>query len=248
MSSPPSLRDTYIPPHNDWSFVPSSQSNSTSPEISSSPSSSSYQWSTRPAPPPIFGLSSSLQDGSGLDGSGLDISSLIPAFLGTVLIEYATCAVAVPILVGQTLLQVQWVPRNACDALVDEVLIVDQNEEDEVSCISCACYVSSDSISQCFLQTSDIDNENENDSYFAEPHGSYENNSTSPSPRLVDERGYIVRESLLEDGTVLEYVIPVGSAAGTWGMMKRLGRFQPEGWLSLWKGAIPLLLLTARRV
>lgn len=41
---------------------------------------------------------------------------------------------------------------------------------------------------------------------------------------------------MLEEGTIPEYVIPLGSADGTWGMMKRLGRFKPEGWLSLWKG------------
>jgi hypothetical protein len=37
-------------------------------------------------------------------------------------------------------------------------------------------------------------------------------------------------------GTRPEYVIPVGSAAGVWAMVKSLGRFRGEGWLSLWKG------------
>jgi len=42
----------------------------------------------------------------------------------------------------------------------------------------------------------------------------------------------------LEEGTRPEYIIPVGSADGVWGMMKRIGRFRPEGWLSLWKGLL----------
>jgi mitochondrial fusion and transport protein UGO1 len=40
----------------------------------------------------------------------------------------------------------------------------------------------------------------------------------------------------MEDATRPEYIIPVGSAAGVWGMIKRLGRFRGEGWLALWKG------------
>ena len=40
----------------------------------------------------------------------------------------------------------------------------------------------------------------------------------------------------MEEGTRPEYVIPVGSASGVWGMIKRVGRFRSEGWLALWKG------------
>jgi hypothetical protein len=43
---------------------------------------------------------------------------------------------------------------------------------------------------------------------------------------------------VLEEGTRPEYIIPVGSADGVWGMMKRVGRFRSEGWLALWKGAL----------
>ena len=44
------------------------------------------------------------------------------------------------------------------------------------------------------------------------------------------------------EGTRPEYVIPVGSASGVWGMIKRVGRFRSEGWLALWKGTHPLLM------
>jgi len=59
-----------------------------------------------------------------------------------------------------------------------------------------------------------------------------------PMPRPSDERGYIVRRSVLEEGTRPEYIIPVGSADGVWGMIKRIGRFRGEGWMALWKGLL----------
>ena len=85
---------------------------------------------------------------------------------------------------------------------------------------------------------SETSNENDYDeeSYFADLRTAGEEPDTAPPPRPSDERGYIIRQSILEDGTIPRYIIPVGSASGTWGMMKCLGRFEPEGWLSLWKG------------
>jgi fusion and transport protein UGO1 len=47
-----------------------------------------------------------------------------------------------------------------------------------------------------------------------------------------------VRRSVLEESTRPEYIIPVGSADGVWGMIKRVGRFKGEGWLALWKGTL----------
>jgi mitochondrial fusion and transport protein UGO1 len=40
----------------------------------------------------------------------------------------------------------------------------------------------------------------------------------------------------MEESTRPDYVIPVGSVNGVWGMMKKLGQFRGEGWLALWKG------------
>jgi fusion and transport protein UGO1 len=42
---------------------------------------------------------------------------------------------------------------------------------------------------------------------------------------------------VLEEGTRPEYIIPVGSVAGVWNMIKRVGRFRFEGWLAIWKGS-----------
>lgn len=78
------------------------------------------------------------------------------------------------------------------------------------------------------------DSSMETESYFADPNSG----EAVRVPRLSDEEGYVLRRSVLEEGTRPEYIIPVGSADGVWGMIKRIGRFRGEGWLALWKGTI----------
>lgn len=85
--------------------------------------------------------------------------------------------------------------------------------------------------SQFFCQLSDTSAEHE--SYFADPHAE---SATPPAPRPVDEKGYVVRQSVTDESTQLSYVIPVGSAAGASGMMVKVRHFHSEGWFSLWKG------------
>lgn len=89
------------------------------------------------------------------------------------------------------------------------------------------------------IQSLQLSSDSEHDSYFTDPHASPSNHLRPPAPRArTDEQGYIIRRSVLEEGTRPEYIIPVGSAGGVWGMMKRVGRFRAEGWLALWKGKI----------
>lgn len=113
--------------------------------------------------------------------------------------------------VGKLLLQVQWVPRDAGEHDTSE--LPDDDEDDALS-----------------------ESSNDNDSYFADP------NATPPAGfpplRQTDDQGYIVRRSVMEASTRPEYIIPVGSANGVWGMMRRVGRFRGEGWLALWKGLL----------
>ncbi|KAI8995429.1 mitochondrial carrier [Trametes punicea] len=207
--SPASLRNLYVPPSNAWSFVPPalSQDNSSSAAVNPSNAgpSSSTRWSTRTAPNPLFDLSSSF----GPDDSGLDVASLAKELLASLLLQYATNAIAQPWEVGKTLLQVQWVPRDSGEDIRESGDVVD--DEAELS-----------------------DSSNENDSYFADPTAE----RPLKPPRPADEHGYIIRQSILDEGTQPEYVIPVGSADGTWGMMKRLASFRAEGWLALWKGLL----------
>ncbi|TBU64737.1 mitochondrial carrier [Dichomitus squalens] len=208
--APASLRDLYATPSTAWSFVPPSLSQD------SAPGNNSHS--------PIAGPSSSgqwatrtapnplfdLSSSLSGDDSGLDITSLAQELLVAAFYQYATTAIAQPWEVGKTLLQVQWVPRDPRDISPDPAAEVD--DEGELS------------------DSSSI----ENDSYFADPTAE----KPPRPPRPADEGGYIIRQSLLEEGTQPEYVIPVGSADGTWAMMKRVGRFRAEGWLALWKGLL----------
>ena len=72
--------------------------------------------------------------------------------------------------------------------------------------------------------------------YFADPSSSTPSASRYPAPRPADDRGYVVRKSVMEEAARPEYILPVGSAGGVWSMIKRMGRFRGEGWLSLFKG------------
>lgn len=240
--TPASLRDLYAPPSNAWSFVPPAlqENSSSAPDPPLAGPSSSNQWSTRTAPNPFFELSSSLSG----DDSGLDVTSLAKEFLAAALLQYATNAIAQPWEVGKTLLQVQWVPREPelsegqhhhdgvdgadDDAEVRSLLtVVHPHSLVDVQhpCHSCFFCV-------LCLGRQLSDSSNENDSYFADPAAE----RPPKPPRPADEHGYIIRQSVLEEGTQPDYVIPVGSADGTWGMMKQLGGFRAEGWLALWKG------------
>lgn len=113
MSSPASLRDLYAPPSNAWAFNAATP-NASAPDVPSA-ASSSHQWSTRTSPNPLFGLSSSITNRE--DEPGLDVSIVLQGLLASALLQYATTAVSIPWEVGKTLLQVQWVPRNADELL-----------------------------------------------------------------------------------------------------------------------------------
>lgn len=73
------------------------------------------------------------------------------------------------------------------------------------------------------------------DSYFADP-GLASSPRRYPTSRQTDEQGYVVRRNINDEGTRPAYSIPIGSADGVWGMIKRVRQFPGEGWLSLWKG------------
>ncbi|KAI6133316.1 mitochondrial carrier [Pisolithus croceorrhizus] len=123
--------------------------------------------------------------------------------------HYSSTALAMPLEVGKLLLQIQWVPRDALSTPSDTE---EQGEDGE-----------------------DLsDTTNEEDSYFVEPGVSPTHKY--PAPKLVDDDGYVVRTSVMEEGTRPEYIIPVGTAKSTWAMVTRLVSFRGEGWFSPWKG------------
>ncbi|CAK5279937.1 unnamed protein product [Mycena citricolor] len=141
---------------------------------------------------------------------GIDPIVLVKTLTASAILQYTSSAIAMPWEVGKLLLQVQWVPRDAGES--DSVETVHEDD---------------DALS---------DTSNDNDSYFADPSATPP--TGPPAVRPIDEQGYIARRSILEESTRPEYIIPVGSAKGVWGMMRRVGRFRGEGWLALWKGLL----------
>ncbi|KXN83625.1 Mitochondrial fusion and transport protein ugo1 [Leucoagaricus sp. SymC.cos] len=209
MTSPSSLRDLYIDPSNAWAFVPPSP-NAPKPNATSvsppEPVGQAYQFSTRPTRNSIFELSPSLD----LDEhSGINTAQLFKTVVASAVLQYTSSALVNPWEVGKLLLQVQWVPRDAGEPQAEEEIVNDAK-----------------------TQFSDSEND---ESYFADPHAATAPRRY-PAPRPTDEQGYVIRRSVLEEGTRPEYILPVGCVDGVWNMIKRIGRFRFEGWLALWKG------------
>ncbi|CAA7258741.1 unnamed protein product [Cyclocybe aegerita] len=173
-----------------------------------------YQWSTRPSHNSIFDLSPTLDLS---EPSGVNAAQLMKALIASAVLQYTSTAIVMPWEVGKLLMQVQWVPRDAGEVEEADGEVDGQGEGAE------------DVLSD--------DDTSEGDSYFADP-GAIPA-TRPPVPRTkVDDHGHVVRHSVLEEGSRPEYIIPVGSADGVWGMMKRVGRFRSEGWLALWKGLL----------
>ncbi|KAF5311986.1 hypothetical protein D9619_003405 [Psilocybe cf. subviscida] len=223
MNPPPaSLRDLYIDPNQAWAFVPPTINSTAGAAASSSsaaadlaPPPHSFQFSTRPSHNSIYDLSPSLAD---MEPSGANAAQLFKAFVASAVLQYTSTALVMPWEVGKTLLQVQWVPRDAGEV---------EDEEEEAQ-----------EVAQGVVEEDALSDDSEHDSYFADPHAT-PTIRKPPAPRArTDEQGYVIRKSVLEEGTRPEYIIPVGSADGVWGMMKRAGRFRAEGWLALWKGLL----------
>lgn len=142
--------------------------------------------------------------------SSLDVPLLLRSLVASALLQYTSTALVMPLEVGKLLLQIQWIPK---DTPAPSSEVHEQEEEEETL----------------------SDSTNEDESYFADPAASH---IKYPAPKPVDDQGYVIRTSVLEDGTRPEYIIPVGSMNGTWDMVKRVAVFRGEGWLSLWKGLL----------
>ena len=173
----------------------------------------------------IFELSPELAE-----PGGLDIGLLLRTLIASAVLGYTTTAIAMPWEVGKCLLQVQWVPRDV--EQIDEAEVVTEEVAEEVWP---GLMYTFRSRTDSWLQISD--DESGEESYFTDPLSS--GPSRYPVPRPADERGYVVRKNVMEESTRPDYIIPMGSADGVWGMMKKLGRFRGEGWLALWKGPYP---------
>jgi len=202
----PSLRDLYNKPSSSWSFVPVANGNSNGASSSSvAPAeASSYQWSSRN---PLYDISTGID----LEPSSVNVSVAVRGAAMSALLVFFSTAVEIPWEVGRTLLQVQYIPREAKaveESDAEELPEEELPSEDELS----------------------ADND---DAYFADEDGS---SSRTNTPRPTDDRGYVIRQSISDSSTRPDYVIPIGTADGVWAMIKQVARWKPEGWLALWKG------------
>ncbi|KAI5124403.1 hypothetical protein M0805_008287 [Coniferiporia weirii] len=204
-----SLRDSYSTPLSSWSFIPptNNSASSSAPAPALAPGlEPSYQWSSRPRPNSIYELSPDLN----FEPSTLNALSLLRAAAASAILQYLSTAVVNPFEVGKTLLQVQYVPK---DAVAVEDMEMDPVQEEEIS-----------------DESSSADYE---DSYFADE---AESTSRVNTPRPTDDRGYVVRHSVSDSATRPDWVLPPGSVDGVWAMIRQIARWKPEGWFALWKG------------
>lgn len=203
------VRGLYQDPSSAWSF--SSPQPLAAPDINSKPTvPQGYQWTPNRRNNSIFDLSPSLTDGS----EPLNATLVFRSLVASALLQYSSTAIAMPWEVGKLLLQVQWVPREGVEPLSTQTSQPEEEDEEEVM--------------------SDSSND---DSYFADP-GLASSPRRYPTSRQTDEQGYVVRRNINDEGTRPAYSIPIGSADGVWGMIKRVRQFPGEGWLSLWKGLL----------
>ncbi|KAJ2920221.1 hypothetical protein MD484_g188, partial [Candolleomyces efflorescens] len=196
MSSSSSLRDLYIDPSSAWSFLPPANNGTNPPLPNDPPIAPAYQWSSRPSHNSLFDLNPGLGTA---ESSGSNVRDLFKTLVASAVLQYSSTAVSMPLEVATTLLQVQWVPRDTGDPVTAESIHVDEDNDDALS-----------------------DSSGEGDSYFADPNATPA--ARNQPPFRTDEQGYVIRRSVLEEGTRPEYIIPVGSADGAWGMLKRVGR------------------------
>ncbi|KEP54390.1 carrier protein [Rhizoctonia solani 123E] len=147
------------------------------------------------------------------DVVSLDLRMAIKALIASGVLQYATTAIAMPFEVGKVLLQIQWIPKDHVVPAPEEPG-TEEKDEDALSDAS-------------------------GDSYFHDPDEPRSRIHLEPTqPRLADEEGYVVRRSVSDKATRPQFIIPIGPSEGVWGMMKRVGRWQTEGWLSLWKAQL----------
>ncbi len=104
----PSLRDLYNKPSSSWSFVPviNNNGNGASSSSAAPAESSSYQWTSRN---PLHDISTGID----IEPSSLNVSVAMRGAAMSALLVFFSTAVEMPWEVGKTLLQVQYVPREA---------------------------------------------------------------------------------------------------------------------------------------
>ncbi|ORX95611.1 mitochondrial carrier [Basidiobolus meristosporus CBS 931.73] len=126
-------------------------------------------------------------------------------------LKYFSTAIANPFEVGQTLLQVQYLPKD------DEQEEVNTEKEQ-----------SDDPYAGEELDEDDME-------YFDVQMSSTIDPSSGQEKKQADHMGYLIRKSVYDESTRPAYQLPPLDT-NTWGVIKALVRQPTEGWRSLWKG------------
>ncbi|CAD6573204.1 MAG: hypothetical protein CYPHOPRED_005092 [Cyphobasidiales sp. Tagirdzhanova-0007] len=213
-----------------------------SPEdFTNAPSSSSS--STRPA---RYASVTGLLDEDGLDTPST-VVGVLRGLLSTGLLGFASTACVMPFEVGKTMMQVQWIPKA-------DVELLNDSDEDQVG------EQPGSNAGQVIYDVDELSDEDDAQAYFHDLNNSSTGNQHSGTRRAPDggarrrrppletpsisvtrdrdASGYIIRRSIFEQSTKPEWILPFTVTGGVWDMMKAIGRWKSEGWLSLWKGQL----------
>lgn len=146
---PSSLRDLYVDPNQAWSFSPPKPYNATVGTSGHQPQGSmqaqpihQYTHQPRHSPTSVFSLSPSLsptpsQPDSFLgykEPEGVPLPHIFKSLVASFVLQYTSTAIVMPWEVGKLLLQVQWVPRDAGEELLDEEQEGEKESRDDAVC------------------------------------------------------------------------------------------------------------------
>lgn len=127
MGSSTSLRDLYVDPTSVWSFLPPPPANGSSAPPVDPPAAAAYQWSSRPSHNSVFDLSPNLAE-----SSSIDVTEWLRTIVASAVLQYTSTAVGMPWEVATTLLQVQWVPRDAGEPVASDSANLEDDHDDAV--------------------------------------------------------------------------------------------------------------------
>lgn len=108
-TNPGSLRELYVDPNQTWSFIKQSDTKIYTPRSKHSPTS-------------VYSLSPTLSpDGPEYrEPEGVPLAHVFKSFVASFVLQYTSTAIVMPWEVGKMLLQVQWVPRDAGEEVMEE--------------------------------------------------------------------------------------------------------------------------------
>ena len=122
-SNPASLRDLYVDPNHSWSFTKPSDTRIFTPRSRHSPTSG-------------YSLSPTLSLDGPESNERVPLPHVFKSLVASFVLQYTSTAIVMPWEVGKMLLQVQWVPRDAGEEVIEEG---EKDMRDDGVCVCLAC-------------------------------------------------------------------------------------------------------------